>query len=126
MIEESRANENFSLVSFLATEEQNLLTSTINLRDEFDSFWQLDQVFRDVLPHLGGNEVSRFICQMMIFVHYHLYFSTTTYLRGHKSEAYSSARVAIDATFHAYRFIKEPTSVSEYLASHKSFKRAKQ
>jgi hypothetical protein len=51
------------------------------------------------------------------FVHFHFYISHACLLRCHLAESLASSRKAIDASLTIYRFLEEPKSVEEFLAT---------
>jgi len=104
-----------NFLEYLGNEEQNLLTSIVNFRNEFDLFYNLDRVYQEPLKRLVVSQNEIIIPQLYLFVHFHLYFSLSCLLRSHLSETLSSLRKAIDASFCAYKIILEPKTASDYL-----------
>ena len=112
-------------LKYLGSEEQNLLTSIANFRQEFDLFHNVDQIYQAPLGRLCVGEDEAVVPQLYLFVHFHLYFSVTCILRSHLSEALSSTRKAIDAALSAYALILDPDKTTAYLERDKYFRAIK-
>lgn len=108
-------------LDFLSLEERNLLASMCNMREEFDLFFNLDQIYKEPLVRLKPCPEDVVIPQLYFFAHYHLFISVSCLLRVHLSEALSSARKAIDGTLTAYKLIKEPQETESYLNGERQF-----
>lgn len=104
-----------NFLEYIGVEEQNFLTSMANFREEFDVFAALDEIYRSPLKRLEVKPSESVVCQLYLFVHFHLYFSVSCIMRAHLSEALSSLRKAIDAAFTAYEIILNPESVESYI-----------
>jgi hypothetical protein len=61
------------------------------------------------------------ILQLLTLIHYHFLFATACHLRCHLSEAYASARVAIDAALIAAHIIEDRASQVAYAKREKPF-----
>lgn len=116
---EQRGRVNF--LEFLAQEEHNVLASLCNLREEFDLFFNLDQVYKAPLDRLKPKPDDMVVPQLYLFVHYHLYSSVASILRVHLAEALASTRKAIDGALTAYELIKHPEKTTEYLNGSRHF-----
>ena len=110
-----------NFLDYLGHEEQNLLTSLLKYRSEFDLFYDLDQIYQNPLQRLEVSNNKKIVPQLYLFVHFHLYFSISCFLRTHLSECLSSIRKAIDATLSAYKIILEPETAGKYRARDKTF-----
>ena len=110
-----------NFLEYIATEEQNLLTSFSNFRKEFDLFYNVDRIYQEPLRRLIISEDDVLVPQLYLFVHFHLYFSISTLLRSHLSECLASMRKAIDATLSAYKIILEPKYSEKYINRDKYF-----
>ena len=113
-----------NLLHYLGVEEQNLLTSLVKFREEFNQFSNLDGVYQAPISRLRipeDDEPGLLICQLYLFVHFHLYFSLSCLLRSHLSDCLSSARKAIDAALSAYKVIVEPSTAGKYLKRDRYF-----
>ncbi len=110
-----------SFIEYLAYEEQNLLTSIVNFRGDFDAFYNLDVAYQKPLSTLEVNVDEDILPSLYLFVHFHLYFSISSLFRSHFSESLASTRKALDASFSAYRIILEPETVELYRNRDRSF-----
>ena len=110
-----------NFLEYLGNEEQNLLSSIINWKEEFDLFYNLDRIYQEPVRRMIVSSGSVSVPQLYLFVHFHLYFSASCLLRCHLSETFSSLRKAIDASLCAYRIILKPDSELAYLERHKYF-----
>lgn len=111
-----------TFLDYLGYEKKNLLTSLVNFRREYEFFHELDSIFQEPLKRLDIPESESLIPQLYLFVHFHLYFSTSCILRSHLSECFASVRKAIDATLSAYRIIIDPSTSEQYINRHKDFR----
>ena len=87
-----------NFLEYLGNEEQNLLTSIVNFKSEFDLFYNIDRIYQEPLKRLVVSSDDVVVPQLYLFVHFHLYFSMSCLLRSHLSETLSSLRKAIDAS----------------------------
>lgn len=104
-----------NFLEYLGNEEQNLLTSIVNFKSEFDLFYNIDRIYQEPLKRLVESSDDVVVPQLYLFVHFHLYFSMSCILRSHLSETLSSLRKAIDASLCAYKIILEPSKSVAYL-----------
>ncbi|MCF8034135.1 MAG: hypothetical protein K9K66_15660 [Desulfarculaceae bacterium] len=111
-----------NFIDYLGVEEQNLLASLVNFREEFDLFHQLDDVYQAPLNRFQGKEGEEIVPTLFLFVHFHLYFTASCLLRSHLSEALSSLRKAIDAGLTAYVLVLEPAKSEAYINRDKFFR----
>ena len=111
----------FDFLQFLAGEEQNMLTSLINLRPDFDVFSHLDGVWRGAAERIDAPEKGQAVPALFLFVHFQLYISVAALMRAHLSESFASTRKAIDAALSAYEMILDPTTIPLYEARDKHF-----
>ena len=113
--------DEINFLEYLSKEEQNLLTSFNNFRNEFDLFYNIDRIYQEPLRRLVVSEDEAIIPQLYLYVHFHLYFSISTLLRSHLSECLASMRKAIDAALSAYKIILEPDYSEKYINRDKYF-----
>jgi hypothetical protein len=114
--------KDLNLLEFLGTEEQNLLTGLMILKGDFDLFLSLDYIYQEPLKILVVSEKEDLIpFQLYRFIHFHLYFSMSCFLRYHISESLFSTRKAIDAALTAYKLILEPGTTEKYEKRDKYF-----
>lgn len=110
-----------TFLDYLGVEEQNLLTSFVNFRQEFGLFDRIDYIYRQPLLRLKVSEDESIVPLLCLFVHTHLYFSISCILRSHLSEALSATRKAIDAGLTAYVLILNPDQAERYVNRDKYF-----
>jgi len=103
-----------NFLEFLAGEEQNILTTLVNLRQDFDVFSQLDSLYREPVGLMDVPLGEELVTSLYLFVHFHLYFSAACLGRSHLSECLASTRKAIDASLSAYEIVLDPTSQPLY------------
>lgn len=111
----------FDFLQFLAGEEQNMLTSLINLRPDFNVFSHLDGVWRGAAERIDAPEKGQAVPALFLFVHFQLYISVAALMRAHLSESFASTRKAINAALSAYEMILDPTTIPLYEARDKHF-----
>ena len=110
-----------NFLEYLGYEEQHLLAGIVNYRNEFDLFYNLDRIYQEPLKRLSVSSDDAVVSQLYLFVHFHLYFSMSCFLRSHLSEALSSVRKAIDSTLCAYKIILNPQTAKGYINREKYF-----
>lgn len=110
-----------NFLEYLGHEEQNLLSSIVNWKAEFDLFHNLDRIFQEPLQRMTVSSGGVVVSQLYLFVHFHLYFSASCLFRCHLSEVFSSLRKAIEASLCAYKIILKPESEHAYLERDKYF-----
>jgi hypothetical protein len=113
--------DELNFLEYIGIEEQNLLTSLNNFRKEFDLFYNLDRIYQEPRRRLIISEDNVLVPQLFLFVHFHLYFSISCFLRLHLSECLASVRKAIDASLSAYKVILEPDFSTKYVNRDKYF-----
>lgn len=115
-----------NLIEFISREENNLLTTMANFREDLDQFPKVDGHFQapgDYLSVPASDQHGRTILALYLFTHYHLYLSFVTLMRCHLSDSLASTRKAIDATLTAYRLHIEPATLDQYFNEHGSYRR---
>jgi hypothetical protein len=110
-----------SLFEFLGLEHQQVLVSIAKGREERVVIARLEGLFREALSFDSVIEDEAVIFQLLTLIHYHFLFATTCHLRCHLSEAFASARVAIDAALIAAQIIDSPASQVAYVKREKPF-----
>lgn len=110
-----------NFLDYLGKEEQNLLASVVNFKDEFDLFYNLDLIYQEPIQRLAVSANNIVISQLYLLVHFYLYFSISCLLRSHLSETLSSIRKAIDASLSAYKIILDSNLSMSYLNRDKYF-----
>lgn len=126
----SSNNTEFNFFEFLGGQETNLLVLLHNHKNEFDYFSRLDKLFEIAVRPKGTlSGVDSFPFSLFLYIHYHLYFSLSCFLRGHIHDAFFSARKAIDATLYSFLILENPdkkeAQVRKFIEMDKEFKNAR-
>lgn len=102
------------IVRFLSIENEQLLVSFANNKDELALISHIQGLYEAALMHdeIGVNEMV--ILQLLVFIHYHFLHSQTCLMRCHLSEAFASARAAMDAGLAAAVIIHDRSKQVEY------------
>lgn len=110
-----------NLLEFAGKEEQQFLVSMANRRQEFDIMSRIQRLYEMALSHEEVDESDMVVFQLLIFIHYHFLFANACLMRCHLSEAFASARVAIDAALIAAQIIHDRQSQIAYSKREKPF-----
>ena len=110
-----------NLLQFLAEEHACELVSVHKHPVHIHLFTSVDGLFQAPIPYFETPHGLGTVSQLYLLVQYHLYAAMSGIMRLHQSEAYSSTRVAIDATLSAYRIIEKPELHALYQARDHSF-----
>jgi hypothetical protein len=103
------------LLHFVSIEHEQFLISMVNCREEFDAHSQLQGLFHAGLSKTEVAEDDMVLVQLLVFIHYHFVYSHACLFRRHLSEAFSSARSAIDAALIGAFIIKDRSLQVQYL-----------
>jgi hypothetical protein len=109
------------LLQFVSTEHQQFLTSLVNCHDELKTLSHVHGLYFAAMSNRTADPSTIIIFQLLTFVHYHFLFSSSCYMRCHLSEAFSSARAAIDAALIAVQIIHDRNSQVAYIERTKPF-----
>lgn len=109
-------------IQFIAGEEQNMLTSMVNLRADLDVFSALDNLWLAPIDLIDVPEKEKVIPMLYLFTHFQMYVSVAAMMRAHLSESMGSTRKAVDAALSAYEMILDPASIPMYEAGHNRFR----
>jgi hypothetical protein len=109
------------LFRFITIENEQLLVWLAENRDEFEILNDLQRLYLSVTSNLPAGEDDTVILHLLTFVHYHLLFSSACLMRCHLSEAFSSARAAIDGAFVAAQIIYDRAAQVAYVKRTKPF-----
>lgn len=82
---------------FVSMENEQFLVSMANNREEFGLLSHVQGLYSHAITNVSASENELVIFQLLAFTHYHFLFSTACLMRCHLSEAFASARAAIDA-----------------------------
>ena len=105
----------------LSMEENNLLVSVANNRDEFGALARVEGLYSAAMNYqsIRNNDVVLF--QFLTFIHYQFPFSLACQMRCHLSEAFGAARAAIDAALNAAYIIHDRAAQVAYAKREKPF-----
>lgn len=107
-----------NILEFIGTEHHNHLVSIANLKGELGFLQELDEIYQEALHAYSVNkniDVQFMVCTMYLQAHSEFYIGMSQFLRSHLSKAFISLRIAIEAGFNAYYFIKNPSDVKEFI-----------
>jgi hypothetical protein len=88
--------------------------SVVSCPEELRALASIQGLYDVVMKNQTTVEQNIILLQLLTFTHYHFLFSTTSYMRYHMSEAFSSARAAIDAALIAAQIIHHRSSQAAY------------
>jgi hypothetical protein len=102
------------IIDFVSLENKQFLVSMANNRQELDILAKIQGLYNAAMfsTELHDNDLVLF--QLLTFTHYHFLFSTACLMRCHLSEAFSSARAAIDGALIAAHIIHDRSSQEQY------------
>ncbi|TAJ40047.1 MAG: hypothetical protein EPO55_09905 [Reyranella sp.] len=103
------------LLQFVSAEHQQFLISMVKSRPEFDAHSHLQGLFQAVLSQTEVPEDDMVLIQLLVFIHYHFVYSHACLFRCHLSEAFASARSAIDAALIGAFIIDDRSLQVQYL-----------
>jgi hypothetical protein len=109
------------LLQFVSTEHQKFLTSLVNCHEEINILAHVHGLYVAGMTNQSVDESKIVILQLLTFVHYHFLFATSSYLRCHMAEGFSSARAAIDGALIAAQIIHDRASQLAYVKRTKPF-----
>ncbi len=112
--------EPINIIEFVSVENNNFLTSLINCKQEFDLFCEIDARYRLIMKDVTIPASMPVPLQMFGLAHYHLLFAFSAMMRCHLSEAWNSARIAIDAGLIAEHMTRKPEDQEKYAKSENS------
>jgi hypothetical protein len=107
--------DRIDILRFLGVDEQNVLVSVCNLRQEINVIETVNELFYKAVPANAVPRTSALVLQLMLFAHTNLLSATSMIFRCRIEEAFSCTRVAIEAALHAYRIIEVGASPEEYV-----------
>jgi hypothetical protein len=110
-----------NLLQFVSIENEQFLVSMANNRDEFGILSNIQGLYAAALSNQTVREDDMVVFQMLTFTHYHFLLSTASLLRCHLSEAFASARAAIDGALVAAQIIHDRASQIAYAKREKPF-----
>jgi hypothetical protein len=96
-----------NLLQFLGMEEQQLLVSLVQMQEEMGYIAQLEGLYGAATSYKEMRQDDYVVFQLLTFTHYHFLFTLVCQMRCHLSEAFGSARAAIDAALIGAHIIKD-------------------
>jgi hypothetical protein len=111
----------FDLFRFVTIEHEQLLVRLADNREEFAILNDLQSLYLSVTSNVVVGDDDTVIWHLLSFAHYHLLFSSACLMRCHLSEAFASARAAIDGAFVAAQIIHDRASQVAYAKRTKPF-----
>jgi hypothetical protein len=103
------------LLHFVSIEHEQFLISMVKCRQEIDAHSHLQGLFQAALSKTEVAEDDMVLIQLLAFIHYHFVYSHACLFRCHLSEAFASARSAIDAALIGAFIIKDRSLQVKYL-----------
>jgi len=115
MTPNSATQSPINLLHFVSVEHEQFLISMVKSREEFDAHSHLQGLFQAALSQTEVAEDDMVLIQLLAFIHYHFVYSHACLFRCHLSEAFASARSAIDAALIGAFIIKDRSLQVQYL-----------
>jgi hypothetical protein len=109
------------LLQFVSTEHQHFLTSLVTCHEEIKILSHVHGLYAAAMTNQTTDESTVVIFQLLAFVHYHFLFASSSYMRCHMAEGFSSARAAIDGALIASQIIHDRASQVAYIERSKPF-----
>lgn len=109
------------LLQFVSMEHEQFLVSMANFKDEFRVHSHIQGLYAAACSNVEAPEDNMVIFQLLAFTHYHFLLASSSAMRCHLSEAFASARAAIDAALIAAQIIHDRGSQVAYLNRTKPF-----
>jgi hypothetical protein len=115
------ARRPLDLLRFVSLEHEQFLVSLANNRDEFRILSHIHGLYDAATSNVSVHENEMAIFQILTFTHYHFLFATACLMRCHLSEAFASARAAIDGSLVGAQIIHDRASQIAYTKREKPF-----
>jgi hypothetical protein len=109
------------LLRFVSIENEQFLVSLANNRDELKILSHIQGLYDAATAEKNVDENDMAVFQLLTFTHYHFLFSSACLMRCHLSEAFASARAAIDGALVAAQIIHDRASQVAYTKREKPF-----
>jgi hypothetical protein len=113
--------EPLDIIQFVGMENEQILVSLANNNDELKLLNHFQGLYRAAMSNVSVGENEFVIFQLLTFTHYHLLYGFACHMRCHLSEAFASARAAIDAALIAAQIIHDRASQVAYAQRTKPF-----
>lgn len=109
------------LLKFVAVENEQFMISLVKDRDAFRAIQHIHGLYDAACSNKTASKNDIVVFQLLHFTHYHFLFSAACLMRCHLSEAFASARTAIDAALIAAQIIHDRASQVAYIKREKPF-----
>jgi len=109
------------VIRFVSLENEQFLISLAKNTDELKMLSHLQGLYEAAMSNMTVQENDMAVFQMLTFTHYHFLFSTACLMRCHLSEAFASARAAIDGALVGAQIIHDRASQVAYTRREKPF-----
>jgi hypothetical protein len=113
--------EPLDIIKFVGIEHEQILVSLANGSDELKVISHLQGLYCAAMSNVTVGENEFVICQLLTFTHYHFLYGLACHMRCHLSEAFASARAAVDAALIAAQIIHDRASQIAYAQRTKPF-----
>ncbi|WP_315762027.1 hypothetical protein [Bradyrhizobium sp. SZCCHNS2005] len=113
--------EPIDILKFIAMEHEQVLVSFANGSDDLKLINHLQGLYAAPMTNATVDENDYVVVQLLTFTHYHFLYALASHMRCHLSEAFASARAAIDAALIAAQIIHDRESQVAYLNRTKPF-----
>lgn len=113
--------EPLDIVKFLGIEHEQVLVSFANGGEELKIIGHLQGLYSAPMSNATVGENEYVLFQLLTFIHYHFLYALACHMRCHLSEAFASARAAIDAALIAGHIIHDRASQVAYADRTKPF-----
>jgi hypothetical protein len=113
--------EPIDIIKFVGIEHEQILVSLANGSDELKIISHLQGLYRAPMSNITVDENEFVLFQLLIFIHYHFLYALACHMRCHLSEAFASARAAVDAALIAAQIIHDRASQVAYAQRTKPF-----
>ena len=109
------------IIRFVSLENEQFLISLAKNTDELKIISHMQGLYEAAMSNMTVPENDMAVFQMLTFTHYHFLFSTACFMRCHLSEAFASARAAIDGALVGAQIIHDRASQIAYTRREKPF-----
>jgi hypothetical protein len=113
--------EPIDIIKFVGIEHEQILVSLANGTEELKIIGHLQGLYRVPMSNATVGENEFVLLQLLIFTHYHFLYALACHMRCHLSEAFASARTAVDAALIAAQIIHDRASQVAYARRTKPF-----
>src|SRR5260370_850544 len=102
--------EPIDIIKFVGIEHEQILVSLANGSEELKIIGHMQGLYRAPMSNATVGENEFVLFQLLTFTHYHFFYALACHMRCHLSEAFASARAAVDAALIAAQIIHDRAS----------------